>query len=99
MAKIRCDKCNGSGRIACYAHVDNGVCYDCGGSGHSDKRRTRGLRDVDVIYYYVEIMQSMDAYTEAEIQANENWALGKLKSGTAIEEITDKMKASINKRR
>lgn len=28
-----CYKCNGSGYIGCYNHVDGGRCYDCGGSG------------------------------------------------------------------
>jgi hypothetical protein len=28
-----CGKCSGSGFIAFYAHVDNGVCWDCCGSG------------------------------------------------------------------
>lgn len=29
----RCHRCGGRGRIACYGHVDGGICFACGGSG------------------------------------------------------------------
>lgn len=28
-----CSRCNGTGRIACYNHVAQGVCFKCGGTG------------------------------------------------------------------
>lgn len=31
--EIRCQKCNGLGFIESYAHVHNGVCFKCGGTG------------------------------------------------------------------
>lgn len=30
---VICTKCNGTGYIAGFAHVNNGVCFDCGGAG------------------------------------------------------------------
>jgi hypothetical protein len=29
-----CKKCSGYGRIDAYAHIANGICYRCGGTGH-----------------------------------------------------------------
>lgn len=29
-----CQRCHGDGRIACYAHVADGVCFSCGGRGY-----------------------------------------------------------------
>jgi hypothetical protein len=31
--RITCDKCNGRGVLSYHAHVDNGVCYPCNGTG------------------------------------------------------------------
>jgi len=30
---VKCDKCDGTGIIPIYMHVQNGVCFKCGGSG------------------------------------------------------------------
>ncbi len=30
---IKCQKCNGLGTIAEYAHIDNGLCFQCKGTG------------------------------------------------------------------
>lgn len=30
-----CDRCNGKGNIACYRHVQGGVCFKCGGTGNT----------------------------------------------------------------
>jgi uncharacterized small protein (DUF1192 family) len=30
----RCHKCGGKGNLDAYAHIANGVCFDCGGKGY-----------------------------------------------------------------
>lgn len=35
---VECPKCGGVGRIAGFEHVDDGVCYKCGGEGSCDVR-------------------------------------------------------------
>ena len=34
-----CPRCGGAGVIPHYAHIDGGVCFECGGSGRRDKPR------------------------------------------------------------
>ena len=33
-----CGKCDGKGRIAAFSHVNNGLCYWCGGTGKLEVR-------------------------------------------------------------
>lgn len=33
MSKYTCTRCNGKGRIGHYNHIDDGICFACGGSG------------------------------------------------------------------
>lgn len=35
--KTACKRCNGTGILTMYRHIDGGVCYGCGGSGKSIK--------------------------------------------------------------
>lgn len=34
----KCPKCDGTGYISYYGHVEGGVCFLCGGSGHHEKK-------------------------------------------------------------
>ena len=36
--KIKCPKCGGTGYIPQYNHVEDGICFDCSGSGWIDKK-------------------------------------------------------------
>ena len=44
-AVARCWKCNGTGKIGCFAHIDDGVCYSCGGCGYEVKHGCRVYTD------------------------------------------------------
>ena len=33
--KVTCSRCNGAGRFRAFSHVYGGVCFRCGGSGHT----------------------------------------------------------------
>jgi DnaJ-class molecular chaperone len=33
LKKDACPRCSGAGKLDAYRHVDNGVCFKCGGSG------------------------------------------------------------------
>jgi hypothetical protein len=33
MVSIKCGKCDGTGRIECFGHYDNGKCFECMGAG------------------------------------------------------------------
>jgi len=41
-----CDKCNGRGEVH-WKHVDNGICFKCGGSGRLDYKPVSKLQEVD----------------------------------------------------
>lgn len=41
MAKVTCRRCRGSGRLACYKHVRQGVCFGCEGAGTVDDKAAR----------------------------------------------------------
>ena len=34
---VTCDRCNGSGYIARYNHIENGICFKCRGVGSNCK--------------------------------------------------------------
>ena len=34
----QCPKCGGTGNIPCFSHVEDGVCFLCGGSGVHEKK-------------------------------------------------------------
>ena len=33
MKIIKCNKCNGTGKIEVFKHIQNGICFECGGCG------------------------------------------------------------------
>lgn len=35
---MTCAKCNSTGYIAEYKHIQDGICFDCGGTGDSTKK-------------------------------------------------------------
>lgn len=37
--QVDCDKCQGTGYISAYAHIDNGQCHKCHGTGKVNKPR------------------------------------------------------------
>lgn len=39
---VRCDVCRGSGHLEHFAHVDGGICYECDGSGETERRESSG---------------------------------------------------------
>lgn len=42
---MKCNKCNGSGKLGHYSHIDEGVCFACKGSGEVVKnRKPKGLK-------------------------------------------------------
>jgi len=43
-----CTKCSGKGQISSYSHVNNGICFDCSGSG------TKGVKDNNILNKNIE---------------------------------------------
>jgi DnaJ-class molecular chaperone len=41
--KHECPKCNGTGTIQAYKHINNGWCYGCGGTGLVDVKKEQVL--------------------------------------------------------
>lgn len=102
MTKVKCNNCNGTGRLAHFAHLDNGICYACEGTGKVKPGTTNASRPIDEIFTRVERMRDMvndGLYTDAEVDANSDWARAQLTKGTALEIILTKMDASIEKKR
>lgn len=44
-----CPKCDGSGRISAFAHIESGACFRCGGSGKIAFRKSTQKPVVDPI--------------------------------------------------
>lgn len=41
---ITCETCKGTGHLAHFAHVDGGICYECDGSGETERKAATQLR-------------------------------------------------------
>jgi DnaJ-class molecular chaperone len=39
MPALQCGKCDGSGKIRAFSHIENGSCFQCGGTGVIRSRR------------------------------------------------------------
>lgn len=37
-----CGKCDGTGHIAAFRHIENGACFDCGATGRVEVKATTG---------------------------------------------------------
>lgn len=44
-AKTQCPKCNGTGKIEAYQHINNGWCYACGGTGLVNVNKKTGTQE------------------------------------------------------
>ena len=40
-AECKCYKCNGTGQLLCFGHIDNGICFACNGQGKFYKEHCR----------------------------------------------------------
>lgn len=41
---ITCETCKGSGHLEHFAHVDGGICYECDGSGETERKEATQMR-------------------------------------------------------
>ena len=48
LIRVKCDRCNGTGRIGVYAHVAGGECFACCGRGTVLERIADPIAAVDV---------------------------------------------------
>lgn len=55
--KVKCPRCNGTGSVPQFKHVQDGVCFRCGGTGMSypDKPQPENIELVSHIYTLVKI--------------------------------------------
>lgn len=56
--ECKCYKCGGTGRLLCFGHIDNGICFACGGRGKFYKEHCR--------VYTTEEREKMDAAAVAK---------------------------------
>ncbi|AEO14591.1 hypothetical protein MT_57049 [Pseudomonas phage phiPto-bp6g] len=78
---IKCSRCNGSGRLAHFGHVHNGVCLKCRGSGKvaKTKRVKTNVDSWQLIWDYSKIeyfqqdqekaQNALKSFTDANIPA------------------------------
>lgn len=59
-----CQRCGGDGRIAYYGHIEQGICFECGGSGVSGNREIKVYTDA----YGAKLKAQRDAREEAKRQ-------------------------------
>lgn len=57
MTKVKCPRCNGTGNVPSFAHVQEGICFRCDGTGLSypNKPEAENIELVSHIYTLVKI--------------------------------------------
>ena len=99
MAKlVKCTNCSGTGRVAHYAHIDNGVCYVCSGTGKCRADLPSKIEPWNQLGIMYDQMQSCGKYTQAEADANWEWYLAKRTSGCNYEPFLEAFRKSLIKR-
>jgi RecJ-like exonuclease len=66
MNTVRCPRCNGAGHMACYKHVEDGICFLCNGRGVLDQEEFTAYQN-DVVKREVsqaKRLQKMDELRE-----------------------------------
>lgn len=95
--RIICPTCKGTKRLAHYAHINNGVCYMCSGSGKVDETVIPTLkRQVEDNTRYA--MDFNNLFTIDEMNANAEWAQRQFMNGMSIDDIREKIRLSICRR-
>lgn len=97
----KCNNCGGTGRLGHFSHHDNGVCYACAGTGKVKKGSARELRPIDEIFTRIERMRDMvndGYYTDAQVDANSDWARAQLTKGVNLETILTKLGNSMKQK-
>lgn len=99
MAKlVKCNNCSGTGRLAHFAHLDNGICYACEGTGKVKEGSKYESRPIDEIFVRIERMRDMvndGYYTDDQVDANSDWARRQLAKGVELQVIIEKLERSI----
>lgn len=65
-----CEKCNGTGKLNHFQHVDNGVCFKCGGHGTTGKQlQIKRLSEEELQLAIKKIQEDKDIKEEKEKMA------------------------------
>jgi hypothetical protein len=66
MTKVKCPRCAGTGNVPSFAHVQNGLCFRCKGTGLSypDKPQPENLELVSNIFTLVKIEGNMTYFAQ-----------------------------------
>ncbi len=67
--KIKCHKCQGTGFISEYRHVENGVCFACGGTGEVDINESKErapLKSEEICDLYTLLRETAGKYEIAQ---------------------------------
>lgn len=91
---VKCNGCNGTGRLAHYAHLDNGICYACAGTGKARATAESDRSAYDEAYVVLDSMRNRGLLTEVQMDANWDWCVAKRAAGMPGTEILERVRAS-----
>jgi hypothetical protein len=95
----KCTNCSGTGRVNHFAHIDNGICYACDGTGKAKASAASASDDMSAAHHLLTILHDCGHLTRAQFEANWDWCLAKRKGGMDTAEILAAVQGSAKKRR
>lgn len=60
-----CPRCGGAGRISYYSHIEQGVCFQCGGTGHYDRQEIERTPEYEKVLQERRLAKARKAAVEA----------------------------------
>jgi len=67
--KTTCSKCHGTGYLSVFAHIENGICFACGGTGEVDieeSKESASLKSEEICDIYTLLKETAGKYEIAQ---------------------------------
>lgn len=95
----KCVNCRGTGRVDHFAHIDNGICYACGGKGKTTPGKviieTQAEKAWAIFHQMDELANtSRGGYTAQQIEDNRMWLIRQIEKQADMERVTASLMAS-----
>lgn len=94
MTKVKCTNCSGTGRVDHFAHIANGVCFVCEGTGKVKDGPKIQQSAWNEAYGILDTMQNKGWLTHEQFDANWDWCIAQNKKGKPSTEILAAVKGS-----
>jgi DnaJ-class molecular chaperone len=100
MAKlVKCTNCSGTGRVNHFAHIDNGICYACNGTGKVKANAENAGTNMNAAHHILDTLFEQGIFNRAQFDANWEWCMRKNSEGMDSAEILASVERSAKKNR